>query len=165
MYSRNIELKSSKVTILTSYLFHPSICSSPAALSQGSQNALNQYLCSSSDNSSIQTPLDEKEHRLEEHLLERPELARVINNVRSLSPEGVYAFDVLNVFSHAYEMRERKVLNENEWYGWVQWMRTCFRLGTIKEYWKQFQQNQWYDPTFEDFINKQVIAYVEREIR
>jgi len=62
-------------------------------------------------------------------------------------------------------MHERKVLNENEWFGWVHWMRTCFRLGTIKEYWKQFQQNQWYDPTFEDFINKQVITYVEREFR
>ena len=94
---------------------------------------------------------------------EHPELARVINNVQPLSSEAVYAFDVLNVFSHAYDMHERKVLNENEWFGWVHWMRTTFRLGTIKEYWKQFQHNQWYDPTFEDFINKQVIASVERE--
>ena len=113
----------------------------------------------------VLSDLDEKMHRLEEHLLERPELARVINNVRSLSPEAVYAFDVLNVFSHAYDMRERKVLNDNEWYGWVQWMCNCFRLGTIKEHWRQFQQSQWYDPSFDDFINKQVIAYVEREIR
>jgi len=58
--------------------------------------------------------LDEKVHRLDEHLLERPELASVINNVRSLSPETVYAFDVLHVFSHAYDMRERKVLYDNE---------------------------------------------------
>lgn len=110
----------------------------------------------------VLSDLDEKMHRLEEHLLERPELARVINNVRSLSPEAVYAFDVLNVFSHAYDMRERKVLNDNEWYGWVEWMRNCFRLGTIKEHWKRMQENHWYDPTFEDFINKKVIAYVER---
>jgi len=110
----------------------------------------------------VLSDLDEKMHRLEEHLLERPELARVINNVRSLSPEAVYAFDVLNVFSHAYDMRERKVLNDNEWFGWVEWMRNCFRLGTIKEHWKRFQENHWYDATFEDFINKQVIAYVER---
>jgi hypothetical protein len=113
----------------------------------------------------VLSDLDEKVHRLEEHLWERPELARVINNVPSLSPEAVYAFDVLNVFSHAYDMHERKVLNDNEWFGWVQWMRTCFRLGTIKEHWKRFQQTQWYDPFFDDFINKQVIAYVEREIR
>jgi hypothetical protein len=45
--------------------------------------------------------LDEKVHRLEEHLLERPELGRVINNVQSLSPDSIYSFDVLNVFSHA----------------------------------------------------------------
>jgi hypothetical protein len=113
----------------------------------------------------VLSDLDEKMHRLEEHLLERPELARVINNVRSLSPEGVYAFDVLNVFSHAYDMHERKVLNDNEWYGLVQWMRNCFRLGTIKEHWKRFQESQWYDLAFEDFINKQLITYVEREIR
>ena len=107
----------------------------------------------------------EKMHRLEEHMLEHPELARVINNVQSLSPEGVYAFDVLNVFSHAHDMRERKVLNDNEWYGWVEWMHTCFRLGTIKEYWKRIQESKWYDPVFEDFINKEIVAYVERDIR
>jgi hypothetical protein len=111
----------------------------------------------------VLSDLDEKVHRLEEHLLERPELARVINNVRSLSPERIYAFDVLNVFSHAYDMHERKVLNDNEWFGWVQWMRNCFRIGTIKEHWKQIQESQWYDPFFEDFINKQVIANVEGE--
>jgi len=111
----------------------------------------------------VLSDLDEKVHRLEEHLLERPELAKVINNVRSLSPERVYAFDVLNVFSHAYDMHERKVLNDNEWFGWVQWMRTCFRIGTIKEHWKQIQESQWYDPSFDDFINKQVIAHLEGE--
>ncbi|MGA9149130.1 MAG: hypothetical protein WBZ36_01025 [Candidatus Nitrosopolaris sp.] len=113
----------------------------------------------------VLSDLDEKMHRLEEHLLERPELARVINNVQSLSPEGVYSFDVLNVFSHAHDMRERKVLNDNEWHGWVEWMRTCFRLGTIKENWKRIQESKWYDPAFEDFINKEIVAYVEREIR
>ena len=113
----------------------------------------------------VLSDLDEKMHRLEEHLLERPELARVINNVQSLSPEGVYSFDVLNVFSHAHDMRERKVLNDNEWHGWVEWMRTCFRLGTIKENWKRIQESKWYDPAFEDFINKEVVACVEREIR
>jgi hypothetical protein len=113
----------------------------------------------------VLSDLDEKMHRLEEHLLERPELASVINNVRSLSPEAVYAFDVLNVFSHAYDMRERKALNDNEWFGWVQWMRNCFRLGTIKQHWNRMQENHWYDPTFEDFINKEIIAEVSGEIR
>jgi hypothetical protein len=90
----------------------------------------------------VLSDLEEKVHRLEEHLLERPELSRVIINVQSLSPERIYSYDVLNVFSHAYDMHERKILNENEWFGWVQWMRNCFRLGTIKEHWKQIQQSQ-----------------------
>src|ERR1700730_15966951 len=106
----------------------------------------------------VLSDLDEKVHRLEEHLLERPELASVINNVRSLSPDRVYAFDVLNVFSHAYDMHERKILNDNEWFGWVQWMRNCFRLGTIKEHWKQKQQKKKYYPPFFYFINKKTIT-------
>ena len=80
----------------------------------------------------VLSDLDEKVHRLEEHLWERPELARVNNNVPTLSPEAVYAYDVLNVFSHAYDMHERKVLNENEWFGWVQWMRTCFSCDLVR---------------------------------
>jgi hypothetical protein len=28
----------------------------------------------------------------------------------------------LNMWSHAYDMRERKVLSENEWNGWLYWM-------------------------------------------
>jgi hypothetical protein len=113
----------------------------------------------------VLSDLDEKMHRLEEHLLERPDLVKVINNVRSISPESVYSFDVLNVFSHAYDMYERKVLNDNEWFGWLQWIRDCFRRGTIKEHWKQIQESQWYDHVFEEFINKQVIGYIEKENR
>jgi hypothetical protein len=32
------------------------------------------------------------------------------------------------------------------------WKLIDERLGTIKEHWKQIQQSQWYDPTFEDFL-------------
>ena len=60
-------------------------------------------------------------------------------------------------------MYERKVLNDNEWFGWLQCMHNYLRLGTIKEYWKQIQRSQWYDPVFEEFINNQVIGYIERE--
>ena len=62
-------------------------------------------------------------------------------------------------------LHERKVLNDNEWFGCVQWMRKCFKLGTIQEHWKPIQESQWHDPFFEDFINKQIIGYVEKEIR
>jgi hypothetical protein len=35
----------------------------------------------------VLSDLDEKIHRLEEHLLERPEISRIINNVQSLSAD------------------------------------------------------------------------------
>jgi hypothetical protein len=53
-------------------------------------------------------------------------------------------------------MHERKVLNDNEWFGWVQRMRICFRLGTIKEHWKQihliggYQQILFHKPRIQD---------------
>jgi hypothetical protein len=39
-------------------------------------------------------------------------------------------------------------------------MTNCFREGTIKEYWKQFEQSKWFDPQFLDFINKNVMPGV-----
>ena len=39
----------------------------------------------------VLSDLDEKEHRLYVDLRERPELARVVNNVQSVSPEAVEA--------------------------------------------------------------------------
>lgn len=102
--------------------------------------------------------LDEKVHRLNESMVEHPELSKVVTNLPSISLDAQYSFDVLNVWSHAYDMRERKVLNDNEWFGWVHWMRNAFKEGTIKEHWKQIQRNEWFDPAFEDFMNKEIIA-------
>ena len=28
-------------------------------------------------------------------------------------------------------MRQRKVINDDDWTGWLQWMRNCFKYGTI----------------------------------
>ncbi|HET7284832.1 MAG TPA: hypothetical protein VFI70_09115 [Nitrososphaeraceae archaeon] len=55
-------------------------------------------------------------------------------------------------------MRERKVLNDNEWFGRVRWMRSAFKEDIIKEHWKQIKLNEWVDPAFEDFSNKEVIS-------
>jgi hypothetical protein len=33
-------------------------------------------------------------------------------------------------------MRQLNVLNDNEWMGWLQWMRTSFEQGAILDYWK-----------------------------
>ncbi len=106
--------------------------------------------------------LDEKVHRLNESMVEHPELSRVVTNLPSISLDERFSFDVLNVWSHAYDMRERKVLNDNEWSGWVHWMRNAFKEGTIKEHWEQIHRNEWFDPAFEDFMNKEVIAPIEK---
>jgi hypothetical protein len=45
-------------------------------------------------------------HRLEEHLLERPELARVINNVQSLSPENIDDNNSTIILANGMSMNE-----------------------------------------------------------
>jgi hypothetical protein len=70
--------------------------------------------------------LDEKVHRLNAIMIEHPELGKK-RNLPALSLETTYSFDVLNISSHAYDMRERKVLSEDEWNGWLYCMRSCFK--------------------------------------
>jgi hypothetical protein len=53
-------------------------------------------------------------------------------------------------------MRKRRVLNENGWSGWLQWMRNCFQQGTIKDHWKTIQSERWFDPDFQNFVNREV---------
>ena len=47
--------------------------------------------------------------------------------------EVAFSFYILWMCAHAFAMRQRKVLDDNEWAGWLQWMRNCFRKGTIGE--------------------------------
>lgn len=61
--------------------------------------------------------LGEKVHRTGEMLIERPTLGRVIISTQSRkwSEEIPFAYYVLYICSHAYDMQERRVLNDNEW--------------------------------------------------
>ncbi|MGA9153248.1 MAG: hypothetical protein WBZ36_21935 [Candidatus Nitrosopolaris sp.] len=77
----------------------------------------------------------------------------------SLPPlDTIYAFDVLNVYHQAFKMHQRRVLKENDWYGWLHWMRNSFRDGTIKEHWKEIEVSEWFGPMFRNFINDDVIG-------
>ena len=60
-------------------------------------------------------------------------------------------------------MRQRKVLNDDEWTGWLQWMRKCFNYGTIGEQWKQIQSERWFNSAFEEFINKELIPTIKNK--
>ena len=103
--------------------------------------------------------LDEKLHGMAEMLVHSPELVKVLNNSQSsISRELVFAYYALYACAHAFHMRQRKVLSDNEWAGWLRWMKSAFGGGTISEYWdKNIQPEKWFDPEFQDFINNEII--------
>ena len=101
--------------------------------------------------------LGEKYLKIVERAMEDPSIQGVIDNEIKLSREGTYSFYILWICSHAYAMRKRNVLNDNEWVGWLQWMRHIFRKGTIKETWKQIEPDRWFNPAFQDFVDKEIV--------
>jgi hypothetical protein len=70
---------------------------------------------------------------------------------------------ILFISSHAYTMRQRNVLKDDERTGWLHWMRNCTKYGTIGEQWKQIQSEKWFDPAFEEFINKELIPTIKNK--
>jgi hypothetical protein len=103
--------------------------------------------------------LDEKIHGMAEMLVHRPELVKLLNkNQPNQTPELVFAYYILYMCAHAFHMRKRNVLRDNEWEGWLRWMKTAFKEGTIREYWeKKIEPEKWFDPAFQDFIDKEII--------
>jgi hypothetical protein len=112
----------------------------------------------------ILNDLDEKIHGLTRLAVERPELTKLISNVESdWSAEVAYTYHILYIFSHVYHLRQRKVVSDNEWTGWLRMMRTCFEEGKISEYWRSdLELEKWFDPAFEEFINKELIPMVKK---
>src|SRR5437879_6149012 len=87
--------------------------------------------------------LDEKVRKMAELIIEKPSMQKVIYKLEKPSEELAFVYYILWICSHAYSMRERNVLNDDEWAGWLQWMRNCFKYGTIGEQWKQIQSERW----------------------
>jgi hypothetical protein len=110
--------------------------------------------------SKVLNDLDEKLHNMAEMLVNKPELVEVlVKRDASEPPKLVFAYYVLYMCAYAYHMRQRKVLRDNEWYGWLRWMRTAFDQGTIREYWKtSIEPEKWFDPEFQDFIDNEIIG-------
>jgi hypothetical protein len=102
--------------------------------------------------------LNEKYHNMAELAMEDPSIQKVIDKEGKPSRELAFSFYILWICSHAYAMRQRKVLNDIEWTGWLQWMRNCFRKGTIGETWKQVEPDRWFDPAFQNFVNTELVA-------
>src|ERR687885_2724031 len=105
--------------------------------------------------------LDEKVHNMAEIIIEKPSMQKIIYKLEKPSEELAFAYYILFICSHAYAMRKRKVLNDNEWTGWLQWMRNCFKYGTLNEQWKPIQSERWFNPDFENFINEEIMPKLE----
>ena len=102
--------------------------------------------------------LAERMHAQVEILIRRPQLTKVLSKVEEQSPELAYAYDILFTFAHAFHMRQRKVLNDNEWTGWVRWYKSAFKEGRLMEIWQTtIEMDKWFDPAFHDFINTEIV--------
>ena len=113
---------------------------------------------SSSQQTRVLNDLDEKVHKMSELVIERPSIEKVINNQNP--SELAFSFYVLWVCAHAYAMRQRNVLNDNEWTGWLRFMRNSFRKGTIEETWKQIEPDNWFNPAFQNFVKAEIVSRI-----
>ena len=60
-------------------------------------------------------------------------------------------------------MRQRKVLNDNEWTGWLRWMKSGFEQGSIKEIWESnIEMEKWFDPAFQEFVDRELILTAKK---
>jgi hypothetical protein len=102
--------------------------------------------------------LDDKLHGIAEVAIARPEVAEILDRESAKEgPKEAAAMYVLYVYAYAFHMRQRGVLRDNEWAGWIGSIKASFRKGTIGEYWKTVEPENWFDPEFQDFINNEIV--------
>ena len=107
----------------------------------------------------VLSDLDDKSNELTRLAIEKPQLMKIFSNDvdSDLTEEFAFTYHVLYTFAHAYHMYQRKGVSDNEWTGWLRRMRSCFEQGKIREYWEGvLELEKWFDPAFEDFIDKVV---------
>ena len=93
-------------------------------------------------------------------VMEDPTLGRVIERREydTTQKEIAFSFYVLWMCAHAYAMRRRRVLDDNEWAGWLQWMKNAFQRGNISNVWKQIEHDGWFNPAFQQFLNAEIVS-------
>ncbi|MCI4348135.1 MAG: hypothetical protein L3J97_05895 [Thermoplasmata archaeon] len=103
--------------------------------------------------------LDEKLHRIGEIFMEKPEFVRVIYDTPAeLGAEAAFAYYVMFFCAHCYHMRQRGILGDNDWAGWLQWTKNSFQHGRLGKVWKETEMQMWVDPAFRDFINREILG-------
>src|SRR5919197_519996 len=85
------------------------------------------------DQTRVLNDLDEKVRKMAEIIIEKPTMQKVIYKLEKPSEELAFAYYILFIGSHAYSMRQKNVLKDEEWTGWLHWMKNCFKYGTIGE--------------------------------
>jgi hypothetical protein len=106
----------------------------------------------------ILNDIDERMREITQIGVERPELIKVISNIPAnySSPEVAFAYYILYTYARVFHMWQRGVVNDSEWTGWLRYMKSAFEQGTIAEIWKTIDAGKWFDPAFEEFINKEL---------
>jgi hypothetical protein len=103
--------------------------------------------------------VDEKFHHIAEMFIERPELNRIVYQGPSGGgPEIPAAAYILYFCAHIFHMRQRGILSDNEWDGWLRWMHTSFQFGTIATMWKEHAVEEWFDPAFRRFVEHELVG-------
>lgn len=109
--------------------------------------------------------LDEKLHRMGEIFMEKPDFVRVLNDVPSTAgaevsfdPEAAFAYYVMFFCAHCFHMRQRGILGDNDWTGWLQWTKNAFRNGRLGKYWNDAQMHAWVDPAFKEFVEREILV-------
>lgn len=109
--------------------------------------------------------LDEKLHRMGEIFMEKPDFVRVLNDVPSsvgaevaFAPEAAFAYYVMFFCAHCFHMRQRGILGDNDWAGWLQWTKNAFQYGRLGMYWKEAQMHAWVDPAFREFVEREILV-------
>ena len=107
----------------------------------------------------ILSDLDLRIREITRLMIDRPELIKVVSKVESnWSSDVAYSYHILFTFAHVLHMRKRKVLSDNEWTGWLRWMKSAFDQGMIKDIWKsKIEMEKWFDPAFQEFVDKELI--------
>ena len=106
----------------------------------------------------IVNDLAQRMHALHKIALERPQLIKVLNKADADSPELAYMYDILFTFAHFFHMRQRKVLSDNEWTGWLRRLKSSFQQGEIMQIWQStIEMEKRFNPAFQRFVNKELI--------
>src|SRR5213080_4889808 len=87
--------------------------------------------------------------------------ARVVNDLdEKLHRIGeiFFAFYVMFFCAHCYHMRQRGILSDNDWAGWLQWTKNAFQSGRLGRYWKEAEMQAWVDPAFREFFNREILG-------